>query len=255
MIVLLLALIGVLVGLGLDELIVRLAVEPEDETEPSEEDDEEAAPDATGEPSAEAPDAPAGASLQAEAGTLVVEPDRSEWVRRTMVVGTTGGLFALAALRYDDLSHLALVTAYLCVLIVCGATDVISYRVPNVVTYPAIVGAVIVAAVMPGADFLEALAGGGLAAGVLLLPALFTGGVGMGMGDVKLAAFVGLTLGFRTVVLALIFMALAGGLAAALFLITRTRKRGEPIPYAPFISGGAAAAMLWVGTVFVELTW
>jgi prepilin signal peptidase PulO-like enzyme (type II secretory pathway) len=126
--------------------------------------------------------------------------------------------------------------------------------VPNVITYPAIVGALVVGAAMPGADLPQVLAGGALAGGVLLLPSLFTGGVGMGMGDVKLAAFVGLALGFANVPAALLFMALTGGVVAVALLVTRIRKRREPIPYAPFISAGALAALLWQGTAFVDLT-
>lgn len=238
MIALYLALIGLIVGLVLDTLIVRLAVPPGDEP-----DDEIEEP------------APPPTFLHAEAGSLVLGHDSSgrAWARRLLVVGATAGLFAAAATRYDDASHLAVVTAYVCVLLVCAATDALSFRVPNVVTYPAIVGALVVGAIMPDANLAEVIAGGALAGGVLLLPALFTGGVGMGMGDVKLAAFVGLALGFTNVAPALLFMALAGGLAAVLLLATGLRKRREPIPYAPFISAGALATILWQGTAFVSV--
>ena len=184
---------------------------------------------------------------------LAAETSGAAWARRLVVVAATAGLFALAAARYDDVSHLAVVTAYLCVLLVCAATDALAFRVPNVVTYPAIAGALALGAALPGADIVEVIAGGALAGGVLLLPALFTGGLGMGMGDVKLAAFIGLALGFANVVPALLFMALAGGLVAALLLVSGLRKRGEPIPYAPFISAGALAALLWQGTAFIRL--
>jgi prepilin signal peptidase PulO-like enzyme (type II secretory pathway) len=246
-----LALIGLLVGLALDALIVRLAVAPDGE-------DEDVLDEVEGE---EAPaqerkviHRPARAH-GAEAGSLILSRDKSgrAWARRLLIVGATAGLFAIAASRYDDVSHLALVTAYVCVLLVCAATDALTFRVPNVVTYPAIVGALAAGAFMPGADLLEAIAGGALAGGVLLLPALLTGGVGMGIGDVKLAAFAGLALGFGNVAPALLFMALAGGAVAVLLLVSGLRKRGEPIPYAPFISAGALAALLWQGAAFVSL--
>jgi len=106
---------------------------------------------------------------------------------------------------------------------------------------------------MPDTNLLSVIAGGALAGGVLLVPALFTGGVGMGMGDVKLATFSGLALGFVHAVPAMLFMALGGGAAAVVLLATGLRKRGEPIPYAPFISAGAIAALLWQGAAFVDL--
>ena len=243
MLVLSLAAIGLVVGLALDALVVRLAVAPDDEEETAEGATNESPP-------------PAGAALaHAETGSLVVEVSPARiWARRLAIIGATMGLFAVIGVRYDAVSHLTILTAYACVLLLCAATDSLSFRVPNVVTYPAILGALIVGAAMPGADFLEVLAGGALAGGVLLVPALLTGGVGMGMGDVKLAAFVGLALGFANIAPALLFMGLGGGAAAALLLLTGQRHRGQPIPYAPFISAGALATLLWQGTAFTQLT-
>ena len=228
----LLALIGIPVGLALDALIAQLAVPPED-----------------GDGLEETPASPASL-LQAERGALVLESERSAWLRRALVVAATSALFALAAARYDEPGHVAIVASYICVLLVCAGTDLLSYRVANVVTYPAMLGALVVGATVPGASLGEVLAGGALAAGVLLVPSLLTGGVGMGMGDVKLVAFVGLALGFESLVAALLFMALLGGLAAVLLLATGLRQRGQPIPYAPFISLGALAALLWQGAAF-----
>jgi prepilin signal peptidase PulO-like enzyme (type II secretory pathway) len=48
----------------------------------------------------------------------------------------------------------------------------------------------------------------------------------------------------------MLLMAISGGLAAALMLITRLRGKGDPIPYAPFIAGGALVVILVQGTAF-----
>jgi hypothetical protein len=53
---------------------------------------------------------------------------------------------------------------------------------------------------------------------------------------------------------ALLLMALAGGVVAAALLVSGRRKRGEPIPYAPFIALGAVATLLWQGSAFASLT-
>lgn len=234
--ILLLALIGVPIGLALDALAARLAVPFDDE------DEEDGAPTPV-------------RRLQAEAGALVLdEAPGHSWARRALIVAATAGLFAVAGARYDEPGHLALITSYVCVLLVCTTTDLINYRVPNVVTYPAIAGALVVGAVVPGAHLLDVALGGLMAAGVLFVPALFTGGVGIGMGDVKLALFVGFALGLNHVIPAVLVMALSGGGVAILLLITGLRKRGEPIPYAPFIALGALAALLWQGAAFVKLT-
>ncbi len=233
--------IGLVVGVALDVLIERLAWAHDDApAEPHSGSDDEEAP-------ATAP------ILAAEAGSLVVGSTRSFWQRRLLVMAATAGLFALTVIRYDEPEHLAVVTAYICVLLICAGTDLISYRVPNVVTYPAIVGAIVVGAFMPGASLWEVLAGGAIAGGVLLVPALITGGIGMGMGDVKLALFVGLAIGFTHAAPAMLIMALGGGVAAMFLLVTGLRKRGEPIPYAPFISIGGLAVLFWLGAAFVSL--
>ena len=231
----LVAIIGLVAGVALDALIGRLAW-------PS--------PDGPPEEERTITDAPV---LAAEAGALVVASEGSHWQRRLLVMAVTAGFFALVAIRYDGAMELAIVTVYVCVLLVCAGTDLISYRVPNVVTYPAIVGAIVVGALMPDADILEVLAGGALTGGVLLVPSLITGGIGMGMGDVKLAAFVGLAIGFTHAAPAMLIMAIGGGVVATFLRVTGLRKKGEPIPYAPFISAGGIAVLFWQGAAFVSL--
>jgi len=244
MIALLLAFVGLPVGLALDRIVLELAV-------PADMDEEDTIPSKMKPPQAER-----RRPARAEAGSLVIDLDQParDWARRLLIVAATVGLFATAGARYDEPAHLAIVTAYICVLIVCAATDLLVFRVPNVITYPAVLGALVIAAVMPDASLPSALAGAGLAGGALFLPAIVTGGPGMGMGDVKLAIFAGLALGFTFTVPALLVMALSGGGVAALLLITGARKRGEPIPYAPFIAAGALAALLSQGAAFVSLS-
>jgi leader peptidase (prepilin peptidase)/N-methyltransferase len=174
-------------------------------------------------------------------------------MRAPLVVTATAGLFAAAGARYDEPSHLTLVSVYICVLLLCATTDLLAYRVPNIVTYPAIASAVAGGAFEPDAGLIDVLLGGVVAGGVLFLPALASRGAGMGMGDVKLALFVGLALGLSHVALALVAMALLGGVTAALLLVTRLRRRHEPIPYAPFIAAGGLVALLWQGAAFVDL--
>jgi prepilin signal peptidase PulO-like enzyme (type II secretory pathway) len=233
MLSLLFGLLGVPVGLALDALVVRLAVPPGD--------DEEASLDG---------DAPQ-AALHAEAGSLVVAASPAQdWTRRALIVAATAGVFAASAARYSEPLNAAIAAAYCAVLLACAATDALSFRVPNVITYPAILGALLVGTVMPDAEIIDVLAGAALAGGVLLVPSLLTGGVGMGMGDVKLATFVGLALGFQLVVPAMLLMAFGGGIVAVALLVSGVRKRGEPIPYAPFISAGAIAVLLWRGAAF-----
>ena len=124
---LLLAVIGLPVGLVLDEVVARLSIRPDDDTEA----EEENVP------------VPGFGFGHSEAGALVLEADPTghRWRRRLLITSATILLFALASVRYSGVAHLSIVTAYLSVLIVCAATDLLSYRVPNPVTYPAIAAA------------------------------------------------------------------------------------------------------------------
>lgn len=77
----------------------------------------------------------------------------------------------------------------------------------------------------------------------LLVPALIRPGA-MGLGDVKLAAVLGLYLG--AAVVAALLIALTAGAIAGLALIIRHGRaaRRRTIPFAPFIALGALCAML-----------
>jgi leader peptidase (prepilin peptidase)/N-methyltransferase len=70
---------------------------------------------------------------------------------------------------------------------------------------------------------------------------------GMGWGDVKLAALIGLVCGFPLVLLALILGAVLGGLAALLLLLVRRRRwaSGQTIPFGPSLAVATMATIVW----------
>ena len=232
--IVLFALLGAVAGLLLEPLVVRLAV-PATEEEPT--------------PPEEHPvTASSGEAGRARLAALIGEGPL--W-RRPAFVAVTVAAFAVAAARYEQPEQAAVVSAYAAVLIACAATDLMAFRVPNVITYPAAGGALLAAALMPHGSVTEALIGGAVGAGLLLVIALISRG-GLGLGDVKLAGFAGLALGGPLILPALLITSLAGGLVAA-YLVLRVRRRSLPMPYAPFIAGGALAVLLWQGSAFASL--
>ncbi len=237
------AVAGLVAGIFLDELIARLAREPYERGE-LEDDDLRLKKDG-------------GASLEfhSETGALAMPTaltTRAAY-RRVIVVLVTGVIFALIGRQYGgDALHIAIIAGYAAVLIVCTGTDVLAYRVPNVITYPAIVAATAIGMVMSDANQGDVLLGGAVIGGTFLAMAIVTRG-GMGMGDVKLALFVGLALGLDYGYRAMLITALLGGGIAIFLLVTRIRDRRDPIPYAPFISGGALFYLLTQGAAFVEI--
>ena len=87
---------------------------------------------------------------------------------------------------------------------------------------------------------IAALVGGGL----LLLVAVLTSG-GMGGGDIKFVAVLGLWLGVKLVMVALLLAFIIGGVGGALLLIFKVKGRKDFIPFGPFIASGAFISILY----------
>ena len=156
----------------------------------------------------------------------------------------TGVLFALLWRHYGVSLLLALTAIYTCFLIVITFIDLEYQIIPSRVVYPAIVVALLGALITPGRSVWDSILGGLAGFGFLFLIA-FVNPMGMGMGDVRLAAFIGLITGFPGVVLALGAGIIAGGLTAAFLLLARLKGRKDAIPFGPFLALGALAVLLW----------
>ena len=89
----------------------------------------------------------------------------------------------------------------------------------------------------------EALTGGLGALTVAITIRGLSGG-GLGGGDVKMAALTGAVVGYPGVLSAGLVTAIAGGVTAAVLLVTRRAERGGHVPYGPYIALGAIAALL-----------
>lgn len=120
----------------------------------------------------------------------------------------------------------------------------LKYRIiPNLLIYPAILVVLVLQLASGTHTPLSIVLGGCLAFGMFVLAARFRPG-GLGGGDVKLAALIGLAFGFPQVLWALIIGIGAGGLVAV-WLMARGYQRQSAIPYAPFLCLGAMVALLY----------
>ncbi|MEH6905571.1 prepilin peptidase [Neobacillus drentensis] len=86
---------------------------------------------------------------------------------------------------------------------------------------------------------------------LLLIIALVSKG-GMGGGDVKLYALLGLVLGFKLVLLSFFLSTLFGAVIGGLALLFKIVKRRQPIPFGPFIAAGTLTAYYW-GSELIDL--
>ncbi len=141
-------------------------------------------------------------------------------------------------------------------LFVLAVIDSRTRRIPNRLTYP-LTPALLV--LLVAAAFLHGQPGwalraviGGLVAFLLLLTMAVLNPRGMGMGDVKLAAFIGVGLGYigwGHVILGIFAGFLLGGLVAIGLLVVRARGRKDHIPFGPYLAAGALLALLVGGPV------
>jgi leader peptidase (prepilin peptidase)/N-methyltransferase len=152
-------------------------------------------------------------------------------------------LFAGVTIRFHgDAGELALGLVFVSILLAITLTDLERRIIPNkVLAVGSLIGLAIVAISDPSSLPERAAAAAG-AGGVLFAAALAYPG-GMGMGDVKLAAVMGLFLGVE-VIPAMLIALLAGsvvGIAMMVRLGAAARKRA--IPFGPFLALGGVVAL------------
>jgi prepilin signal peptidase PulO-like enzyme (type II secretory pathway) len=147
---------------------------------------------------------------------------------------------------------------YACLFIIIFVIDLEQGLILNKVAYPSMVVALLLA-LYPWPWFNESMGmrvaysalGGAIGFVIFLLIALISRG-GMGWGDVKLAALIGLATGFPHVFVAIIMGAILGGIVAVALVIAKRRKRREAIPFGPFLALAAMVTLLWGSNI---LSW
>jgi leader peptidase (prepilin peptidase)/N-methyltransferase len=171
-------------------------------------------------------------------------------VRYPLIEAGTAAAFVAIGLVYDDLYVASMLAAFAALLIAVSVIDLEHKIIPNRITYPAfpVFAAVIVLGWLLDRPLDPPRAGIGLLAyGGFYFAIAMIAPRGLGMGDVKLAALIGLvlgSLGLRYVGVAAGAAILAGGLGAiAALAVGRGRKAA--IPFGPYLAAGALIAIVW----------
>ncbi|MEY2514507.1 MAG: leader peptidase (prepilin peptidase) / N-methyltransferase [bacterium] len=173
--------------------------------------------------------------------------------RYPLVEALTGVLFAaVVAVHYNDVPSLVLGIVLVAFLVPIALIDLDSQIIPNRLTLPAAVIAVVLGTALdPGGEVERLIAG--LAAGLVLgLPALLHP-KGMGMGDAKLVAVLGLFLGAS--VAPAFFIALIVGMVGGVAIMLRkgaAAGRKTRVPFGPFLALGGVVGVL-AGSELVAL--
>lgn len=145
-------------------------------------------------------------------------------------------------------------------LLVAAVIDIRERRIPNWITYPGTLLALAAAAFAGRSSLVSALIGAGFALiffGLLYAVGLLISrgrGVAFGLGDVKLAVFIGAFCGWPLVAPALLAGILAGGLAALINIAGRIARRtyrpGATMAYGPYLVIGGLAG-LWASDLLL----
>lgn len=165
-----------------------------------------------------------------------------------LVTAATGLLGAASGLVFG-FSGEALIAAFFCwVLVVVTRADFEHRLIPNRIVLPGTV-LVVAARTLDDPSLVWVLAT--LAAGLVLFVVVLIYPKGMGMGDAKLAAFLGAGLG-APVAVALFLGFLAAFVPAAVLLVRHGRAaRKQAIPLGPFLALGGVVA-LFVGEEILD---
>jgi leader peptidase (prepilin peptidase)/N-methyltransferase len=165
----------------------------------------------------------------------------------------TGALFALLYVRFGLVWPLPAYMALAALLIAISVIDLKHMEIPNGLVIAGLaVGIAQLAASFfaPGFEAWHSYVIGFFAGGLpLLLIALFCTYVlkkdAMGGGDIKLMAFCGLIIGWKLVITAYLIGIIAGAAVGVLLMALNKKKRGDAIPFGPFLSLGVMLSVFF----------
>lgn len=165
---------------------------------------------------------------------------------------TVGVLFAITAIVYaDDPAEAAIGLVFVTMLVAITLTDLERRIIPNKILIAGAIACVAIALPTDPGGMPERLIAAAGAGGLLFAAALAYPG-GMGLGDVKLAATMGLFLG-RAVAPAILIALLVGSVVGVAMLVRHGSKaRKMAIPFGPFLALGGVIAML-AGDQMIDL--
>jgi len=170
-----------------------------------------------------------------------------------------GAMFALLYWHYGLSAELGVTAFYGSLFILLMIIDWERGLILNKVVFPSMIAAVLISVFLPGSISVSILGnafiflpprlaqagiGAAVGLGIALLIVLVSRG-GMGWGDVKMAALIGLVIGFPLVFFTLIMAAILGGLVAVILLLLKKKRRKETVPFGPALSVATLVTLIW----------
>ena len=177
--------------------------------------------------------------------------------RVVLVEAATGALFLGVFLLYGFGIDFIVLSACLSLLVLVSLIDLEHRLILDVMVFPSIVMLLVLAPFWPDIGFPRVFLGeetllaslansslSGLGAFLVFLLVAMINPAGMGGGDIKFAAVLGLMVGFPGILIAIWISAIGGGLIAIGLILTRKKHRKDVMPFGPFMAIGAAVVLI-----------
>ena len=162
--------------------------------------------------------------------------------RYPLVEVLTGVLFGGLFLKFGFSQEIIALLILAVLLVVITFIDIEFKLILNVITIPGIVIGGILSWHLGSMDLIQIglglLIGGGLLIGIALFGKKLFGKDSMGMGDIKMAAMIGVFIGAKGIALAIFLSFLIAGIFSFIGLSLKKIKRTSYIPFGPFIAAG-----------------
>jgi len=157
-------------------------------------------------------------------------------------------LFLLLWHTFGKSFDFAIYLLFISILIIITFIDLEHQLILNILTYPIIVIGLLISFFKKVfiSSLIAGLVGGGIIFLLILISPFIFKKEGMGVGDFKLAAVIGVFLANWEYTLISLFLAsLLGSVVGLTLILLGRRKFGEYIPFGPYLSAGAVITLFW----------
>jgi leader peptidase (prepilin peptidase)/N-methyltransferase len=158
-------------------------------------------------------------------------------------------LYGVCAWHFGINNEIIPALVFASILIMISVTDIREMLIPNRIVYS---GMLLLALIrlfihpLPLMNYgIGFFIGGGILLGISVIGTIILRKEGMGGGDLKLFALVGLVLGIKLTLLSIFVSSLLGTLFGVAMMVIGRYERGKPIPFGPFIAAGSMISYLW----------
>ncbi|SDN82927.1 leader peptidase (prepilin peptidase) / N-methyltransferase [Paenibacillus sp. yr247] len=161
----------------------------------------------------------------------------------------TSAAFAVTTWQIGPSFDLIVGLIFVSILMICSIADIMYRIIPDVVVFSGMIAALLLRIWIHPLPFWNYFAaffiGGGLLYLIALASILVLKKEGMGGGDIKLFAFIGLIAGIKLTLFTLFAASLLGTIYGLVQMLVKSSREDQGIPFGPFIAAGAFFSYFW----------